>query len=157
MGKPSVTHVKIKKVNGATITDADDLIVAEEPLEIRLGYGAANDRDQRNISVTMRTPGNDFELALGFLYTEGIIKKREDILEIKYCTDINTIENLENIIRVELKEDISIDFGKLQRNFYTTSSCGVCGKASIDAVRSECPVFVSSSSIHISKDVIIAL
>jgi len=83
MVKPSVTHVKIKKVNGATITDADDLIVAEEPLEIRPGYGPTNDRDQRNISVTMRTPGNDFELALGFLYTERIIKKREDILEIK--------------------------------------------------------------------------
>ncbi len=157
MGKPLVAHVKIKKVNAVTITDTDDLVAAEEPLEIRLGYGQANDRAQKSISVTMRTPGNDHELALGFLYTEGIIKDKGDILTIKYCTEAHTIENLENIIRIELKENVTIDFQKLQRNFYTTSSCGVCGKASIDAVRNECCLSVSNSPLFISKDVIISL
>src|SRR6185312_15740034 len=92
------------------IAEANDLLAAEEPLEIRVGYGRAGERQQKNISVTMRTPGNDFELALGFLFTEGIILNVDDISEIRYCTDANTIENQENIVRVELKEHVPFDF-----------------------------------------------
>jgi len=72
----SVTQVPIKKVNAGQIIDADDMLVAEEPLEIRLGYTAAGKHIQKNISVTMRTPGNDLELAIGFLYTEGIPRRK---------------------------------------------------------------------------------
>jgi FdhD protein len=135
MSKASVAHIKIKKVNDGSVSIADDLLAVEEPLEIRIGYGAKTNREQKSISVTMRTPGNDFELALGFLFTEGIIQSSNQITQIKYCTEANTIENQENIVRVELREDVKIDFQKLQRNFYTTSSCGVCGKASIESVR----------------------
>src|SRR6186713_1476472 len=127
----SVSPVKIKKIKNDSSSYVDDLLAAEEPLEIRLGFGDANDRKQKNISVTMRTPGNDFELALGFLFTEGIIQNYRDVKQIRYCTDSNRNENKENIVRAELSESILPDLKRLERNFYTSSSCGVCGKASI--------------------------
>ncbi len=135
MLKPSVVAAHILKINSGEVHEADDLLAAEEPMEIRLGFGPSHERRQKNISVTMRTPGNDFELALGFLFTEGIIKNVEDVAQIKYCTELNQLENKENIVRVELKETINPDLEKLERHFYTTSSCGVCGKTSIEAVR----------------------
>src|SRR2546422_1031315 len=138
MSKSSVSASNILKVKGSQVIEANDLLAAEEPLEIRIGYGQVNDRKQKNISVTMRTPGNDFELALGFLFTEGIIKSPEDISQVKYCSDANTIENHDNIVRAELRPGVEIDFKSLERNFYSTSSCGVCGKASIDAIRIFC-------------------
>jgi FdhD protein len=157
MSKPSISFSKIKKVSHSGMAEADDLLAAEEPLEIRVGYGPINDRHQKNISVTMRTPGNDFELALGFLHTEGIIKNIDDITTIKYCTDLNTIENQENIVRAELHENIPFDFTNLERNFYTTSSCGVCGKASIDAVRTVCEMKNLPDDLKISREVLYAL
>lgn len=81
----------------------------------------------------MRTPGNDFELARGFLFTEGIIKNISDIESVQHCNNLN-----ENVVRVELKEDVEVETNKLERNFYTTSSCGVCGKSSIEAVKTVC-------------------
>jgi len=100
----------------------------EEPLEIQLEYSTASGRMQKNIAVTMRTPGNDAELAAGFLFTEGIIKDAQAISEIKRS------HGDENIVQVILKENIIPALGNAARNFYTTSSCGVCGKASIDAI-----------------------
>ena len=157
MTKPSVSYSKIKKVSNSGIVEATDLLAAEEPLGIRVGYGRAGDRHQKNISVTMRTPGNDFELALGFLFTEGIISDVNDISEIKYCTDANTIENQENIVRVELKESVEFDFKNQERNFYTTSSCGVCGKASIDAVKTVCKIDSDPGNLKVSKELIYSL
>lgn len=157
MTKPAVSYSKIQKVSTAGVVEATDLLAAEEPLEIRVGYGREGDRQQKNISVTMRTPGNDFELALGFLFTEGIISDVNDISEIRYCTDANTIENQENIVRVELKESVSFDFKNLERNFYTTSSCGVCGKASIDAVKTVCRIDPEPGNLKVSKELIYSL
>ncbi len=157
MTKPSVSYSKIKKVGNGGIADANDLLAAEEPLEIRVGYGKAVDRQQKNISVTMRTPGNDFELALGFLFTEGIISNLNDVSEIRYCTDVNTIENQENIVRVELKEHVPFDFKNSERNFYTTSSCGVCGKASIDAVKTVCRIETKAGNLKVNKEIIYRL
>lgn len=110
-----------------------DILAVEEPLEIRIGYGLLQAREQKSISVTMRTPGNDIELASGFLFTEGIISDMNKIESIKHCNDAGR-QAEDNIIRVELKPDIHLDWNKLIRNFYTTSSCGVCGKASIEAI-----------------------
>jgi FdhD protein len=129
-------------------------LAAEEPLEIRIGYGKNNQRFQKSISVTMRTPGNDFELALGFLFTEGIIDSYNQILSIKYCNSIGTNENNQNIVRVELLESVNFDFGKLQRNFYTTSSCGVCGKASIDAIKTTCNTPINLTEITVNQSII---
>ncbi len=135
-----VNHLKIVKHEASGITEKTDLVVVEEPLEIRLGYGPTGNREQRSLSVTMRTPGHDFELALGFLFTEGVIGSYDQVESIKYCEDAGRQEEKENIVRVELKPDVAIDWQKLQRNFYTTSSCGVCGKSSIEAVAQSCAV-----------------
>lgn len=139
MSQSSVTNIRTKRYRQGEWTEAPDLLVREEPLEIRVGFGPRNARSQESISVTMRTPGNDFELALGFLRTEGVIEGMSDVASIRYCTDGGKQEEQENIVRVELIEDRLVDLARLQRHFYTTSSCGVCGKSSLEAVRQTCP------------------
>jgi FdhD protein len=104
-----------------------DTLAMEEPLEIRLGIG----RRHRAVSITMRTPSNDKELAAGFLFTEGILQSPKQIKSIRYC---GKFPNNRNTIRVDLTENVRVDFGKLKRNFYMTSSCGVCGKSSLEAL-----------------------
>jgi formate dehydrogenase family accessory protein FdhD len=133
MSNSSSVPTALIKVNKERTQQVNDLLAAEEPLEIRISFGNYNQRIQKNISVTMRTPGNDFELARGFLFTEGIIKNISDIESIQHCNNLN-----ENVVRVELKEDVEVEINKLERNFYTTSSCGVCGKSSIEAVKTVC-------------------
>lgn len=157
MAKPSVASVSIVRINEGTSQTTVDLLAAEEPMEIRLGYGPTNHRQQKSISVTMRTPGADFELAIGFLFTEGIIQKPEQVYRIQYCTELNSIENKENIVRVELHENVEIDFNRLQRNFYTTSSCGVCGKESIEAVKVSCTITEPDYHFEVSSSLILSL
>ena len=157
MARSLVSTARIKKFNAESFSDADDLLAEEEPFEIRLGYGLKNDRKLQSISVTMRTPGNDFELALGFLFTEGIIQNQKDILKITYCTDSNRVENRENIVRVELKPDVEVNLKKTERNFYVSSSCGVCGKASIEAIDTVNRFIHSDVPVTIETDVLIEL
>ncbi|MCU0398769.1 MAG: formate dehydrogenase accessory sulfurtransferase FdhD [Cyclobacteriaceae bacterium] len=133
-----VKAVEVFKFSVIGTDQKQDLVAVEEPLEIRIGYGATNYRQQKSLAVTMRTPGNDIELTLGFLVTEGIIESFDQVESIKHCNDVGRTEEKENIFRVELKPDVVFDFQKLQRNFYTTSSCGVCGKSSIDAITAKC-------------------
>src|SRR6185369_12032620 len=127
MRPSSVAAVQILKVtspgsdkNSFVSNSAEDLLAVEEPLEIRIIYGTEKERQQKNISVTMCTPGHDAELAAGFLFTEGIICGKEDIL--------NNTSSGDNIVTVELRPGISFDPQKIERHFYTSSSCGVCGK-----------------------------
>lgn len=140
----SVKHTNIQRISGSESESRPDLLAVEEPLEIRIGYGLHGDRQQKSVSVTMRTPGHDFELAAGFLFTEGIIQQFDQIESVKYCEDGGKQEQKENIVRVELKPEVKIDFEKLQRHFYTTSSCGVCGKTSIDSVKVNCSTLTDS-------------
>lgn len=133
MSRTAVTPLTIIKVDENSSVSTEDFLAAEEPLEIRLSYGPAQNRVQKSISVTMRTPGNDFELAIGFLFTEGIIENIGQVTSVKHCNGLH-----ENVVRVELIDDLELDMSKLERNFYTTSSCGVCGKSSIDAVKTVC-------------------
>ncbi len=134
-----VAPIAITRVENGKSVPADDLLVTEEPLEIRLGFGPEHDRKEVRLSVTMRTPGNDPELALGFLFTEGIIADPAHVLRVAYCENVK-VEERGNVVRAELHPSIELDPTKWQRNFYTSSSCGVCGKSSIDAVRTECKV-----------------
>lgn len=150
--RPSSTPIAIKKVSALAISEADDMLAAEEPLEIRLEYGPEASRIQKSISVTMRTPGNDFELARGFLYTEGIIHKASDVAAIKHCNGME-----ENVVKVMLDSNVQPDVSKLDRHFYTTSSCGVCGKSSIEAVRTSCNIPQTEDSIRLSSSVIYQL
>lgn len=129
--------MKVERHDAANVAMADDLLVAEEPLEIRLGHGPEHDRKEVRLSVTMRTPGNDEELALGFLFTEGIVAEAQQVVRVAYCENVKD-EERGNVVRAELHPDVEVDAGKWQRNFYTTTSCGVCGKSSIDAVHAVC-------------------
>jgi FdhD protein len=157
MSQLPVKSVHITKVNNFSIQTVDDIIVVEEPLEIRLGYGSMDMREETNVSITMRTPGNDFELATGFLFTEGIIKSGDDILSIKYCTDHQKKEQQFNIVRVELKPDVEFEASVFNRNFYMTSACGICGKASIDAIAIHCLKREVNDDFKIDKQLVFSL
>ncbi|MGB4975081.1 MAG: formate dehydrogenase accessory sulfurtransferase FdhD [Cyclobacteriaceae bacterium] len=151
----SVKPVEITKVNAEGSKVTPDLMAVEEPLEIRLGYGGMGSRQQKSLAVTMRTPGHDYELAIGFLFTEGIIDTFDQVESIKYCEDVGRQEERENVVRVELKPEVDLDLEKLQRNFYTSSSCGVCGKSSIEAVHVTCTQI--QDKIKVDKKVITGL
>ncbi len=119
-------------VDGGSATRTEDTLAGEEPLEIRIKTADG----PRPVAVTMRTPGADFELAAGFLFTEGVIDSEAQIRRVSYCVESDVdVEQRYNIVSVELATDVPVDFGRLERHFSVTSSCGVCGKASLDAVR----------------------
>lgn len=147
-----MSQVSVERVTGQTARQVLDSLAIEEPLEIQLAYGPPKMRETRSISVIMRTPGNDFDLAVGFLMTEGVIRDANDIEEITNAgdsfkedklspqvMDVLKLGSKQNIVRVNLGADVAVDLGSLQRNFYTTSSCGICGKASLIALRTVCP------------------
>ena len=129
-----VQSVEVQRIGSGNSEKLPDLVVVEEPLEIRVGFGPEEAREQVSISVTMRTPGDDELLCLGFLFTEGIIDSYEDVMSVKPCHDVEKAEEFGNVMRAELKPSIPFNSSKFVRNFYTTSSCGVCGKASIESV-----------------------
>ena len=129
-----IDPLKIFRYSHGKLKSADDLVVVEEPMEIRLGYGSMDNRKEESIAITMRTPGDDFELAVGFLFSEGVIQHKKDILSVKYCFTGTQNQEDKNIVRVELIPDMEIDLSKQKRNFFAHSGCGICGKASIDAV-----------------------
>ena len=129
----SFKRLQIKRF-GADAGTCDDVVATEEPLEIRLSYAHPDGRRaQQSISITMRTPGNDEELAAGFLFTEGIIAVPADIAAIGPCGP-PAANGLINVVRVDLASGVEVDLARLERHFYTSSSCGVCGKASLEAV-----------------------
>jgi FdhD protein len=129
MQASALKHIKITRVTQKGTLEIDDQLAVEEPLEIRLVYGAAGNRITKVISVTMRTPGNDDELAAGFLFTEGIVNNRKEI------THIQPDGADENKMMVALDDTAVPHLQTADRNFYTTSSCGVCGKSGIDAIK----------------------
>lgn len=143
-----IEHISIHKINSGEINETEDKVAVEEPLQIQLEYSTASGRMLKNIAVTMRTPGNDEELAAGFLFTEGIIKSGEAISEIKRSPAD------ENIVQVILKENIIPALGNAARNFYTTSSCGICGKASIDAINTVSEFAAQKDSVIINATVL---
>ncbi|MDQ3636893.1 MAG: formate dehydrogenase accessory sulfurtransferase FdhD [Actinomycetota bacterium] len=134
----SKTKTRVRVVEDGQARVKSDYLATEEPMEIRLLTG-----DKRQtVAVTMRTPGADFELAAGFLYGEGIVASREEIKRISYCVDSDvSAEQRYNIVNVELRGNREYDLRSLERHFYTTSACGVCGKASLEQLELRgCPV-----------------
>lgn len=129
METSSITNHKITRISGYDTEELEDQLAVEEPLEIQVAYQSAGQGERKSISVTMRTPGNDYELAAGFLFTEGIIHSKSQIDGITHAAFD------ENRVIVTFSGDFEPLLGSLERNFYTTSSCGVCGKASIDAIK----------------------
>ncbi|RLD21225.1 MAG: formate dehydrogenase accessory sulfurtransferase FdhD [Bacteroidetes bacterium] len=151
-----INPVGIKRVLGDNHSNENDLVVVEEPLEIRIGYGLEKQRQQTSITVTMRTPGDDEHLCLGFLFSEGIISSASQVLSAKYCQNAAEEDGGDNVMRVELSPDIDFNPNDHLRNFYANSSCGVCGKASIDHVKQTCQP-ISNAKYSISKKVILNL
>lgn len=127
MNQSATKTIHIRKFKGDTPWEASDLLAVEEPMEIRLEFGPITKRKSQNISITMRTPGADEDLAVGFLFTEGIVRQSSDVFSVKRWG--------ENMVTVSLQPDFDFDLKKLERHFYTSSSCGVCGKSSMDAVK----------------------
>ena len=123
----STIKIKIDKLTPTGLNSEEDLLAIEEPLEIRISYFKNNNRKEDNLSITMRTPGEDSELALGFLFTEGIIDSMDQVLSIHSFS--------ENSITIAFTKNVIFDIKKLEKHFYTSSSCGICGKTSIEAIR----------------------
>lgn len=132
-------RTSVRKVDAAAAGEQSDQLAVEEPLEIRLAYEAGGKRETRSISVTMRTPGADYELAAGFLFSERIIRRGDDVHRISYCVGSDKSRQEYNVVSVSLRAGVAFDAARLARHFYTTSSCGVCGKASLEAVRAMLP------------------
>src|SRR3712207_5055806 len=134
----SKTQVRVRVVEEGRGRVRPDSLATEEPMEMRLVSGGV----RRTVAVTMRTPGADFELAAGFLYGEGVISSPEDISKISYCVDADVdAEQRYNIVNVELRGGRDYYLRPLERHFYTTSACGVCGKASLEQLELRgCPV-----------------
>ena len=126
------TAVKVVAVNDGVRSERPDTIATEEPMEIRVG-GPGQEATQ--VAVTMRTPGGDYELAVGFLFTEGLIAPG-DVRRVAYCDDLDDESQRYNVVTVTLERPF--DPGALRRNFYATSSCGICGKAALDDVEVRC-------------------
>lgn len=125
--------VQVSRFEEGRLAEGPDVLAVEEPLEIRLVCEQDGRRIQKPVSVTMRTPGRDRELAVGFLFSEGILQGIEQVERIRACGSGNTVF-------VHMKAGSQVDWSRLQRHFYTSSSCGVCGKTSIEAVRAAAPL-----------------
>lgn len=150
MKKPlgSKTKVQVWVVENSQVRSHPDQLAIEEPLEIRLS-------PKQIVAVTMRTPGADFDLTAGFLYSEGVVSNRQDIWQMSYCSEVDSEQNY-NIINVALREGLLPDLQRLERHFFTTSACGVCGKASIEALQLRgCSAI--STDIKVSAELIYSL
>jgi FdhD protein len=128
----STTRARVRAFTERDAVVRRDTLATEEPLEIRLSAGSRN----RTLAVTMRTPGNDFELTAGFLYGEGVVRGRDEIAQMTYCTGPEADgDQRYNIVSVTLRSGVLPDLPGLERHFATSSACGVCGKASLDALK----------------------
>jgi FdhD protein len=139
-------------VENGKVRSRSDQLTTEEPLEIRLTS------PRRTVAVTMRTPGADFELAAGFLYSEGVINCKEDIQRMSYCVDVEVDgEQQYNIVNITLREELHPDLQPLERHFFTTSACGVCGKASLDALRLRGYPVIPTEKITLTPEILYSL
>ncbi len=138
------------RIRGEHRSTRPDTVAAEEPLEIRLRG--------RPLAVTMRTPGHDFDLVHGFLQTEGVIAGLEDVAGLRYCEGVDDEgRNTYNVVDVDLADGVEPPDTALDRNFYTSSSCGVCGKASIDAIRTRTRYDVAGDALRLPLATLLAL
>ncbi|MEU4596913.1 formate dehydrogenase accessory sulfurtransferase FdhD [Nocardia sp. NPDC023988] len=149
MGRVTVRR-PVLRIRDGVHSERPDTLVSEEPLEIRVGG--------RPLTVTMRTPGNDFDLAAGFLVSEGVVRSPDQIAGIRYCAGA-TAEgtNTYNIVDVVLAPGVAAPDPSLERNFYTTSSCGLCGKASLDAVRTAATWSVADDPVRCPPELLATL
>jgi FdhD protein len=154
-GSSLATHVS--KVCGDQQLSQTDRVAVEEPLEIQLCSATIDGAAAKSISITMRTPGDDAALAIGFLFTESIIQNPSQVVSVDHVGETDADTGLRNKIRVELVPQVEIDYARLERHFYTTSSCGVCGKASIDALHVTGLKSLRDNRSEFRREVIVAM
>ena len=150
-----ITRLRVTRLREGSGSTRQDVVAVEEPLEIRVRFADGDGWRTRSVSVTMRTPGDDFELAAGFLFAEGLVSDRRDIQDISYCSGDEQQEY--NLLEVRLTPSASFDAGLLNRNFYMTSSCGVCGKASLDAIEVQGCSPIADGTLTVTADVLTGL
>jgi FdhD protein len=144
------TNVKISAIRNGNLIERPDTVATEEPMEIRI-HGP--NQDPSPVTVTMRTPGNDYELTVGLLYNEGIITHRDELKTVCYCTNVSKIEQRYNVVTVELASAY-LNTAK-ERSYFSASACGVCGTTSIDDIAAKAPPV--KNSFTISSETILAL
>ena len=132
MGRRRAAKVRVGRMRDGRFATRGDSVAVEEPLEVRLEVPDGGGVREHPVSVTMRTPGDDFELAAGFLFTEGVVSDPGAFGDVRYCRSVEPQEF--NVVTASLRDREAFDASSLTRNFYVTSSCGVCGKASLEAV-----------------------
>ncbi|MEU0312827.1 formate dehydrogenase accessory sulfurtransferase FdhD [Nocardioides sp. NPDC006273] len=149
MGRVTVGR-PVLRVRDGVISRRPDTLAAEEPMEIRV--------NGRPLTVTMRTPGGDFDLAIGFLVSEGVVHSAEDVASVRYCAGATADGgNTYNVVDVGLAAHVPPPDASLERSFYTTSSCGLCGKASLDAVRTSSVWSVAEDTLRVTPELLAIL
>jgi FdhD protein len=149
--RDACAEVPIETVSGAGRASACDVVAVEEPLEIR---AAPSDGPPVRIAVTMRTPGDDLDLAAGFLFAEGIVARREQIVGMRHSGPTAGEESFRNVVTVDLAPGCVLDLARLERNFVVTSSCGVCGKASLEGLRVVRPREPARDDVRVEASVV---
>ena len=150
MSRIATTRRVTRLTAGEASTSGTDVLAGEEPLEIRVGG--------KPLAVTMRTPGHDFELAAGFLVSEGVISRGADFAGVRYCGGANpNAPNTYNVLDVSLGRGVTLPAPDLSRNFYTTSSCGICGKGSIEAIEAESAFDLNADDATVEAKLLIGL
>jgi FdhD protein len=149
-----VRPVSIEKFVGPSATPQEDFLAVEEPLQIRLAYKWNGTRVEKDIAITMRTPGHDAELAAGFLFSEGILRTSDDVLRIRDSCAVPSKSKDCNRVVFELSPEAKFDPQRMERHFYVSSSCGVCGKASIESIRSRVAFALPPRNVTLDSGVI---
>jgi FdhD protein len=149
-------HFRIKKVSGQLEQSVSDPVIKEAPLEISVAYGEINDRKKEVLSVTMRTPGDDFNMVRGFLFNEKLIRHSADIISMRFTGNFEDEALQENALLVELAPQVHVDFSS-RKNFLSHSGCGFCGRAGFDATAAEGSFIPFSNEPQISVDILYRL
>jgi FdhD protein len=148
----------IQRFTTEGVVETEDNLAAEEPLEIVVAFGELHIRRRQSISITMRTPtGHDFELALGFLFTEGVIHQYKDVISVRYSANESDATTQTNVVQVDIHPSVKFDVAQLQRHFYTSSSCGICGKTSLDKVHTTACFFLKKGYPRVKSSILFDL
>jgi len=147
------TRITVHKNTEGIAQEISDEVAIEEPLEFSLCFGPTASRSNKNIAITMRTPGNDFELAMGFLFSEGVISNKNDIIKVSRNDGLDDDSNLENTVLIELNESVKLDPDKI-RNFYINSSCGICGSSMVEGISKIQSIDSNASNLAIDESVL---
>jgi len=152
-----ISSADVQRVRASHVERGQDSLAIEEPLEIRVSYVVDGRRRMDSLCVTMRTPGRDLDLAAGFLFTEQVIQSPAEIKNISHCVPAGALAAACNTVRVDLVDGVDFNLDRLRRNFYASSSCGVCGKASLEALEIKSASRVPENGFRVAESIVHSL